>query len=291
MPVGLTSERARQRERTVQIRLLATIERAAAIRFAREFNRLGRELGAMLRASEGTLPRLDDAIAEHGRRLTVILERLYVEVGDVMASRIRGAIEKCFSGGLLTKAAADRLAARTALLVKQGLDQATLFQLAMRQFIEGQSGLRIEEITATTLGQVRDALTLIDVEGLGEIPGAKIIEQQTGGVIGRARAMRIARTEGHTGSQFASQTQITQLGVEYVKRWVSVQDQRTRSVRDGDQFDHKAANGQKRKRDEQYEIKRLKGGSEKLNYPGDPKGSAGNIINCRCIQVYEVIRR
>lgn len=275
MPVGLATERARQRERAIQIRLLTPIEAAARIRLAREFDRLGRELAAMFRDSEGTLPRLDDALLEHGRRLKVILDRLYIEVGEVIAPRIREAVGKSFGGRLTTK---------------QELDQATLFRLAMRQFIEGQSGLRIEEITATTLGQVRNALTLIDEQGLGEVPGAKIIEERTGGAIGRARAAQIARTEGHTGSQFASQTQITQLGVEYIKRWVSVQDGRVRRIADGDEFDHKAANGQKRKRNAQYDIKRLRGGSEKLEFPGDPKGSAANIINCRCVQVYEVIR-
>jgi hypothetical protein len=25
---------------------------------------------------------------------------------------------------------------------------------------------------------------------------------------------------------------------------------------------------------------------EQLDYPGDPVGSAGNVINCRCTQIY-----
>ncbi len=275
MPVGLASERARQRERAIQVRINAQIERAAATRLAREFNRLARELAAMFIEFNGALPLLDAALAEHGKRLAAILERLYLEAGEAIAPRIREAAGKSFSGSLTTK---------------QELDQATLFRLAMRQFIEGQSGLRIEEITATTLGQVRDALTLIDEEGLGEVPGSKIIEQRTGGAVARARAQTIARTEGHTGSQFASQTQINQLGLRYNKRWVSVQDARTRDIEDGDEFDHKEANGQKRKREEKYDIRRKRGGSEKLDFPGDPKGSPGNIINCRCVQVYEIVR-
>jgi hypothetical protein len=31
-------------------------------------------------------------------------------------------------------------------------------------------------------------------------------------------------------------------------------------------------------------------GGEKLKYPGDPRGSAGNVIQCRCAVVYERIR-
>jgi len=31
-------------------------------------------------------------------------------------------------------------------------------------------------------------------------------------------------------------------------------------------------------------------GGEPLSYPGDPTGSAGNIINCRCLQVARLNR-
>jgi hypothetical protein len=30
-------------------------------------------------------------------------------------------------------------------------------------------------------------------------------------------------------------------------------------------------------------------GGEKLKYPGDPRGSAGNVIQCRCAIVYQRI--
>lgn len=269
-PTSANSERARQRERTTQIRLLALIERAATARFSREFNRLARELGAMFREF-GALLFLDAAMAEHEKRLTIALNRLYSDAGVVFGSRIRRAVGKSMLGGMR---------------YKQESAQETLFDLAMRQFTEGVSGEKIVDITETTLGQVRKALELIDLEGLGEIPGAKLIEKETGGLIGRKRAARIARTEGHTGSQFASQTQMDQLEVEYFKRWVSVQDARTRDSDDA--FNHRSANGQKVPRGEKFKIKKQGGGTELLDYPGDPKGSPGNIINCRCVQVYEV---
>ncbi len=270
-PISPTSERARQRERAAQLRLLALIERAATARFSREFNRLGRELARMFREF-GALIMLDDALLEHERRLTTILDRLYTDTGAMFGSRIRNAVGKAYAGGLLHK--------------QEDNGQESLFNLAMRQFIDGQSGARIAEITNTTRLQIQGALAEIDVEGLGELPGAKLIERATGGLIGRKRAAGIARTEGHTGSQFAAQTQIDQLGVEYFKRWVSVQDARTRD-RD-DAFNHRAANGQRVPRGEQFKIKKQGGGVELLNFPGDPKGSPGNIINCRCVQVFEV---
>ena len=270
-PISLGSEAQRQRERTAQIRLMAMLERAATVRFAREFQRLANALAVQYREFAGNLPLLDDAMAEHKRRLTVILDRLYLEAGGTLAARVRASAGKS-AGAVRTK--------------QDDEQQASLFDLAMRQFIEGRSGERINEITATTLGQVRGALALIQAEGVGEVVGSKIIEQSTGGLLGRRRAARIARTEGHTSSQFAGQAQMDQLGLDYRKRWVSVQDARTRDREDA--FNHRAANGQTVPRNEQFKIKKQGGGFELLDFPGDPKGSAGNIINCRCVQVYEI---
>ncbi len=66
-----------------------------------------------------------------------------------------------------------------------------------------------------------------------------------------------------------------------------MQDNRTRDK--DDEFNHKAANGQRVKRREKFAIKRKKGGVELLDFPGDPKGSPGNIINCRCVMVFEIV--
>lgn len=60
------------------------------------------------------------------------------------------------------------------------------------------------------------------------------------------------------------------LGYEMVKTWVAVGDNRTRPA-------HKHADGQTVPIDEPFIVD-----GEKLMYPGDKNGSAGNVINCRC---------
>lgn len=60
------------------------------------------------------------------------------------------------------------------------------------------------------------------------------------------------------------------LGYSMVKTWVAVGDNRTRPA-------HAEANGQTVPIDQPFDV-----GGEKLMFPGDPNGSAGNIINCRC---------
>ena len=66
-------------------------------------------------------------------------------------------------------------------------------------------------------------------------------------------------------------------GLKAIKTWISALiPGRTRP-------DHAAAHGQVRQRAEMYDV-----GGEKLQYPGDPNGSPGNIINCLCTEVYEL---
>lgn len=94
----------------------------------------------------------------------------------------------------------------------------------------------------------------------------------------RTRAMRIARTETHSASSFASDQYndkvSKELGIPMKKRWVSVGDARTR-------LSHANANGQIRDMEEDFEIN-----GALMKHPGDPKGGAKNVVNCRCVVVY-----
>lgn len=93
-----------------------------------------------------------------------------------------------------------------------------------------------------------------------------------------ARAARIARTETHSASSFASHEYNKKIGSQLdqtlYKKWVSVADGRTRSS-------HANANGQVRSMDEDFEIN-----GALMKYPSDPRGGAKNVINCRCVVVY-----
>jgi len=54
------------------------------------------------------------------------------------------------------------------------------------------------------------------------------------------------------------------------KEWLSTMDDRVRDA-------HANANGQVVKINQSFSV-----GGEQLRYPGDPMGSAGNTISCRC---------
>lgn len=87
---------------------------------------------------------------------------------------------------------------------------------------------------------------------------------------GISNAKRIARTEGHRIQQTSSrdaQYTAKKKGCDVVKQWDSTLDGRTRDS-------HARVDGEIRELDEKF--------SNGLMFPGDPSGSAAEVINCRC---------
>lgn len=85
----------------------------------------------------------------------------------------------------------------------------------------------------------------------------------------RYRSARIARTESGIAGNAGINEGLIQSGVKK-KRWLSSRDEK---VRDS----HAAADGQEVAITDPFDV-----GGFLLEHPGDPKGPAGEIINCRC---------
>lgn len=88
--------------------------------------------------------------------------------------------------------------------------------------------------------------------------------------IGKNNAMRIARTEGHRITETAAhnaQVKAVDRGADVVKMWDAALDSKTRPS-------HVRVDGEIREVKQKY--------SNGLMFPGDPSGSAAEVINCRC---------
>lgn len=93
------------------------------------------------------------------------------------------------------------------------------------------------------------------------------------------RARRIARTEVHAAAESGSHAQMTFMGYDkgtVTKEWVATRDARTRLT-------HSLADGQQVELDEPFTV-----GGSTLQFPGDPLGAPGEIINCRCTTIFEI---
>lgn len=88
--------------------------------------------------------------------------------------------------------------------------------------------------------------------------------------IGYNKSIRIARTEGHriqnTATMNAAHDAVDR-GADLVKQWDATLDAKTRDS-------HVAVDGQIRELNEEF--------SNGLAFPGDPSGSAAEVVNCRC---------
>ena len=93
------------------------------------------------------------------------------------------------------------------------------------------------------------------------------------------QALRIARTESTAAANYAALQAAEVSGYMMVKEWISATDHRTRDHKKGDEYDHLHMNGQQVPLRDEFVFN---DGDDKLQYPGDPTGEAGNIINCRC---------
>lgn len=84
---------------------------------------------------------------------------------------------------------------------------------------------------------------------------------------------RIARTTMTSISGAADVTAWGQSGVVTRREWLAALDDRVRE-------DHRRAHGQQVDLDTPFYV-----GEEYLQFPGDPQGSASNIVNCRCSEI------
>lgn len=94
------------------------------------------------------------------------------------------------------------------------------------------------------------------------------------GSFSSARAKRIAQTETHSIANHSVQSAMETTNIKMEKEWLAAFDARTRAT-------HIEANGQRVAMNADFIIN-----GESLRYPGDPNGSSGNIINCRCVVLY-----
>ena len=97
----------------------------------------------------------------------------------------------------------------------------------------------------------------------------------------RWEAERIARTETTGAANYAAVKSGAVSGFLMQKHWISASDARTRRKPKA-HYDHAEMNGKKVGLNDDFIFNPNSLDVDALSYPGDPKGRAGNVINCRC---------
>jgi hypothetical protein len=253
-----------QREREIQDRLMMDIARVIEVRLATDIDRT---MKAFAR-EQGNRAKQNEIMAQHRDRLSTLLTRSYGEIWDAFGTRILDAALKAHHAKIETK--------------QEPLDTLRTVQLA---WIAQNVGAKVTLISNTTQEQseriIRDATAVAVAEGLGERELARLINAT---MLERApdfaayRGQNIARTEMHSSAGAATQAAAEATGLNIVKQWsAAFQTERSRTP-------HLDADGDTVPLDQPFIID-----GEPLMYPGDPNGSAENIINCRCVSLHVVL--
>ncbi len=153
----------------------------------------------------------------------------------------------------------------------------SLFERDLLSYLIDNGGLRIRSVRTNYISFINEIIAtgLNDGKAIREITAdlQKLFKSRKWY---RWQSLRIARTETTTAANFAAVTASRTSGVVMVKEWISSLDARTRQPPHS-QFDHYEMNGKRVGLDEEFDVS-----GQDMLYPGDPKGSAGNVINCRC---------
>lgn len=176
--------------------------------------------------------------------------------------------------------------------IKQGKWYATNFDkylkkgVDFRQFLdywnqafakkgEEMAGIRVVSVIATARKVFQQTIQKLMADETFMAEGAEAqarILKRKFKEVSEYQAVRIVRTESALAANFATQETARQIfpGSQMKKEWIAGSDSRVR-------FDHALADGQIVNFNSDFLV-----GGEYLAYPGDPRGSAFNVINCRC---------
>ena len=145
----------------------------------------------------------------------------------------------------------------------------------VRRHLENRGAEKVVQITETTKKTIAKIIDEEIQEGHGIREIARAIDR---GVMLEEiipnRSLVIARTETISASNLGSLMGAESTGLDLLKEWIATRDERTRE-------DHMAADGQRVDLHAEFSI-----GGESLEFPGDPKGSAEQVIQCRCVTGY-----
>ena len=214
-----------------------------------------------------------------------------VELSDTLNERVRQALLDTWSeaGRAEGSSVMEQFKAGYVHLESKD-DTESLYNRILEEYVAQFGALRVAQITDATREQVR---RVIDSGLKSGQSVAEIVKELRGGIseFSRLRAHIIARTETHSASQYASLGVARASRLTLVKRWVAASDHRTRDFGEGDgiidSHNHRAMSGVTVALDSPFMVPTKRNTLEPLMYPGDPNGTAGNVINCRCAMVYK----
>lgn len=164
--------------------------------------------------------------------------------------------------------------------IKRSIKAEITFESIIQTWINSNLGYRIVSVHQTLIESIIAVIAKGYEDNLSVADITRNLQNKFGWY--KAQALRIARTETTTATNYATVVAAQNSDFVLEKTWISVQDNRTRRPPKSI-YDHLDMNGVKVDLNQPFFTS-----GEEIMYPGDPSAKAGNVINCRCKVVFTV---
>lgn len=249
----MSNARELQRHRILFLRQLVVFERALIPQVAKILNDQANKIGAVYRQHHHILP---SDLNEHNTKLLYLFKRYYKLVMQAFGQPIVDA------------------AKATHRMIERKDDQSD-FTSAVAAWIDEYGVQKITAIGDSTEAKIKQIVSDGYDAGLSAPEIADKLTTELGEETAMWRAQMIVVTELHSAANASQDIAAENTGQEYIRVWCAANDKRTRET-------HAEASGQERDMEEPFNV-----GNSELMFPGDPSGDPSEVINCRCVLLYQ----
>ena len=200
-------------------------------------------------------------------QISGILDRMHGNNYSTIESYLKGCYEDAFVGELYNLAQQD--VPIITPINQAAMTQAILTDSKIKGSLYKSLGVDVSKLKKTISQEISRGIA----SSLSYSEIARNISNASNAPLSRTKT--ITRTEGHRVQQKSSADAAEEArsrGADLVKVWDSVLDGKTRPS-------HRSVDGEIKELDELF--------SNGLKYPGDPAGTASEVVNCRCIRVHK----
>jgi hypothetical protein len=157
-----------------------------------------------------------------------------------------------------------------------------IFKNNILNWIAENCGLRIRSVTRTIAEKIALLIGQAQEDELTNEQMRVFLKRNLDkGILNKYELNRIVRTETTGAANHGAMLSAEDSGLVMDKVWIATKDSRTR-FKPENQFDHRVMDGKLVGHYEDFVLRSKNGIEDRIQYPGAPDGSAGDIINCRC---------
>jgi uncharacterized protein with gpF-like domain len=272
--VNLKTRSAKLRYHRQVVRQMMIME----IQFARQLTPI---LKAQFKASAHEIRQgnrhINSAVERYRFDLLKTYQKMYKQIALSFSGYVRDRVpdrSKSVPGRIETKDADNYI---QQIAVGSGQTEDERFYQAMQFWVNIYATRKVKQVDDTTIARIKEIIARNMEQDMSNSEIADEIER-IDDIASASRAMTIARTETHSVAVMAMDTTIRTSVIGdslQLKGWIPFVDERTREEHAVMGLDLPIPI------DEDFIV-----GDEPMSFPGDPKGSAWNVINCRCVVEY-----